>query len=146
MKTSLTAADCSLLIKQLIKIITKVTGDYFAEVTVGLVDGSEMRRLNKVYRKHDKVTDILSFTYEAKPIVGELVLCLDQADRQAIRRRHDLAKEVKILFIHALLHLAGYDHMKLSERKIMRGLENKILELSLRGVNKVSDKATLKKF
>ncbi|MEK7496645.1 MAG: rRNA maturation RNase YbeY [Patescibacteria group bacterium] len=118
------------LVNKLSKIIAPQVGDYFAEIAVGLVDESAMRHLNKIYRKHDKVTDILSFIHEVKPISGELVLCLPQAERQAKRMGHSLEKEVTILLIHSLLHLAGHDHMKVGERKVMRGLEQKMLKSS----------------
>ncbi len=114
-------------IKTLISRFEKVIGINLKELSLVFITPAVIRQLNAQYRRHDKVTDVLSFTYQAKPIVGELFICLDQALKQAKRRNHSLTKEMNLLFVHGLLHLAGYDHMKSNERRIMRGLEKKIL-------------------
>ncbi|MBU1038927.1 rRNA maturation RNase YbeY [Patescibacteria group bacterium] len=117
-------------LKQTKKIIKKfhlVTGFSLQELSLVFVSRPVMRQLNTRHRHQNKVTDILSFTYQVEPIVGELIVCLDQAIIQAKRRQHSLAKELSILFGHGLLHLAGYDHLVVSERKIMRDLEKRIL-------------------
>lgn len=99
----------------------------YGEVGFVFVSEEAIRALNRAYRRHDKVTDVLSFTYSAKPVSGEVVVCLAQAARQAKRRRHELKRELDILAVHGLLHLAGYDHMKHAERARMRALERKVL-------------------
>jgi len=114
-------------IRKMLKLVGKEVKQNFIEVGVVMVGKVRIRQLNKIYRKHDKVTDILSFTYQDKPIAGELIICLQQALVQAKRRKHSLGRELDILSIHGLLHLAGHDHMKPSERKVMRALEKKIL-------------------
>lgn len=102
----------------------------FSSVNVAFVSKLTMRQLNRTYRRHDRVTDVLSFTYNDDPISGELVICLDQAQLQAKRHAHSLLRELEVLITHGLLHLAGHDHMKLKERTVMRSLERRVLGLA----------------
>lgn len=107
------------------------------EIVVGFIDDQAMRALNKRYRKIDRVTDILSFSYwstskgpvkaQSKGLpFGELVIATDQVTRQAHRLRHSFGVEVGQLLIHGYLHLLGHDHHKPSERQLMRTWEDKI--------------------
>lgn len=73
------------------------------EIGLVIIGEERMRKLNKKYRKRDKVTDVLAFDY------GEVFICLPQARRQAKKLGHSLKKELAILLIHGILHLAGYD-------------------------------------
>jgi probable rRNA maturation factor len=73
----------------------------------------EMRRLNRRFRGKDRPTDVLSFP--AAPahggdFAGDVAVSADIAARSAKRMRHSTAKEIKILTLHGILHLAGYDH------------------------------------
>jgi probable rRNA maturation factor len=91
-------------------------------VSVLLTTDREIRRLNKTFRGKNKATDVLSFP--AAPIVagqrvsksasqlvsGDLAISVDTARRQAAEQGHALAVEVKVLMLHGLLHLAGFDH------------------------------------
>ncbi len=99
-----------------------------AAVSIAVLGDAEMKKLNKEWRGKNKVTDVLSFVYEAKPLVGEIIICLPQAARQAKKCGHSAKEEVKMLLIHGLLHLAGYDHEKsLGEAERMEKLQNKLL-------------------
>lgn len=83
------------------------------QVTVLLTTDSAIRRLNRQFRGIDKATDVLSFPAagEAFPeIAGDIAICVAAARRQAQEQGHSLADEVKVLILHGLLHLAGYDH------------------------------------
>jgi probable rRNA maturation factor len=73
------------------------------ELSIALVDDARIKELNRKYRKIDRVTDILAFDY------GEIIICLDQAKRQAKELNNALKKELSILLVHGILHLAGYD-------------------------------------
>lgn len=84
-----------------------------------LVTGSaEMRSLNRQFRGADKPTDVLSFppspatNGRGQRLPGELAISLDIARENAQRLGHSLADEVKILTLHGILHLAGFDHEK----------------------------------
>lgn len=107
--------------------IERITDHSYKAVSLVFVTDVSIRRFNKVYRKHDRITDVLSFVYEPRPIIGEVLISLSQAARQAKRMRHSLDHELDLLIVHGMLHLAGYDHMKKSERVFMRSLEQKIL-------------------
>ena len=77
-----------------------------------LTSDSELRRLNRTFRKKNKATDVLSFPapLEAEGMAGDLAISLDTAARQAAEQGHTLREEVRILLLHGLLHLAGEDH------------------------------------
>lgn len=86
------------------------------EVSAFLAKDSTIRTLNREYRKKDKATDVLSFpvdtehSHESPRQAGDLAISLDTARKQAEEHGHTLQIEVKILLLHGLLHLAGYDH------------------------------------
>lgn len=69
-----------------------------------------MRTLNRAWRGRDVPTDVLSFSSGEKEFLGDIVIDVPYAARQARRRGHALAREVQILLAHGLLHLLGYDH------------------------------------
>lgn len=97
-------------------------------VSVAFVSPAVMRRLNRDYRGKDKVTDVLSFPFSEKEFVGEVLICLAQAKKQAKEYRHSLDDEVTILLTHGLIHLFGYDHIKKKEAKKMFVLQKTILK------------------
>jgi len=83
------------------------------EVTILLTTDAAIRRLNRRFRGKNKATDVLSFPAEgigAEEIAGDLAISLPTARKQAIEQGHLLSTEIKILILHGLLHLAGYDH------------------------------------
>jgi probable rRNA maturation factor len=69
-----------------------------------------MHTLNREFRSVDGPTDVLSFPSGQKDFLGDLVVAVPYAARQARRRGHGTAREVQILLAHGLLHLLGYDH------------------------------------
>jgi len=85
-------------------------------VNLVFVDGKKIRALNKKFRKIDKITDVLSFE-------GEIVICVEQAQKNARRFGVTFEAEVLRLLTHGILHLAGYDHVKTGERVVMRKKE-----------------------
>jgi probable rRNA maturation factor len=92
------------------------------EVAVLLTSDREIRRLNRTFRGKNKATDVLSFPAEpavsgksrqksdTPAIAGDLAISIETAARQAKQFDHALSVELKILLLHGLLHLAGYDH------------------------------------
>jgi probable rRNA maturation factor len=83
------------------------------QVTVLLTTDAAIRRLNRQFRGKNKATDVLSFPAEgigAEQIAGDLAVSVDTARRQAAEQGHALTCELKVLILHGLLHLAGYDH------------------------------------
>ncbi len=111
----------------------KVLGKQSIRLTVIMVDEDEMRKLHASYYGSYRVTDVLSFTYEPQmpheKKQGEIFICIPQTHRQAERYRVSFQSEMKRLFIHGLLHIYGYDHKKIKERKEMMSLARKIQAL-----------------
>jgi len=88
-----------------------------AELSVVLVGDAEMQRLNHDFRGKDATTDVLAFALREgegaglhPDILGDVVISLDTAARQARARGAALADEVQVLLTHGVLHLLGYDH------------------------------------
>ncbi|MCH5193668.1 MAG: rRNA maturation RNase YbeY [Oscillospiraceae bacterium] len=111
-----------------------------AEVSVSFVDNREIRNLNRLYRDKDKSTDVLSFplgengVYDVNNetgalLLGDVVISIETAIKQARMYDHSLEREVGFLTVHSMLHLLGYDHetSRLEAAK-MREKEELILE------------------
>lgn len=79
-----------------------------------LVSDRRMRALNRLYRGRDGTTDVLSFpgarTPDGRRHLGDLVISVPAAARQAREARHRLSRELRLLALHGYLHLLGYDH------------------------------------
>jgi probable rRNA maturation factor len=92
----------------------EVLGLSKAELSIVLVSDAQIKRLNKLYRNKDKPTDVLSFPIGEKVkgwlILGDIVISVDTARRQAKELGHSLEEELKRLLVHGLVHLLGYDH------------------------------------
>ncbi len=69
-----------------------------------------MRALNRQFRGKDVVTDVLSFPAESRGFLGDIVIAAGVAKRQATAANHDIRTEIRVLALHGLLHLLGYDH------------------------------------
>jgi probable rRNA maturation factor len=90
-----------------------------AELSIALVNDAAIRELNRDYRHKDKPTDVLAFAMEGgEPspaaqggrVLGDVIVSVDTAARQARKRRRPLLAELTMLLAHGLLHLLGYDH------------------------------------
>lgn len=108
------------------------------EISILLLDDPQIRDLNRKYRKKDKPTDVLSFPMldessgNVQPqLLGDIVISVETAEKQARNRKYSLYKELCILLIHGMLHLLGYDHelskkdeekMQKQEAKIFKGI------------------------
>lgn len=101
-----------------------------AELSVALVDDATIHALNRDYRQKDKPTDVLAFAMEeGEPapasdgarVLGDVIVSIDTAARQASRRKRPLLDEVTMLLAHGLLHLLGYDHQTDEEEREMVG-------------------------
>lgn len=84
----------------------------------------KIKKLNKIYRKKNKPTDVLSFPFEDEDLLGEIYISLDTAEKQCKSFETSLREEILRLFVHGLLHLLGYDHKKKKDKEIMEKLEN----------------------
>ncbi len=105
-------------------------------MTVALVPDARVRALNRQYRKKDAPTDVLSFPADERGHLGDVVIAAGVARRQARDAGHSLATELRVLALHGLLHLLGYDHerddgrMARAERRLRRrgGLVEGLIE------------------
>ncbi len=117
------------------------------QIAVLLTTDATLRDLNRRFRGKNKPTDVLSFPANplrnAKPaerVLGDIAISVETARRQAVEQDHALSIELKILILHGLVHLAGYDHetddgeMALRERKLRArlGLAQGLIERASR--------------
>lgn len=87
-----------------------------------------IKKLNRIYRNIDKTTDVLSFPFDEKDLLGEIYISLRRTEVQASRYKVTFNDEFVRLFVHGMFHLAGYDHIKENDRKIMEALERRLLD------------------
>ena len=112
--------------------------DEKTEISVLLTDDKFIRSLNNKYRGMDKSTDVLSFSLregsvktlesESDKLLGDIIISVETAQRQADNLNHSMEKELAVLLIHGLLHLTGYDHEEDKDYKMMREREREILK------------------
>jgi probable rRNA maturation factor len=116
-----------------------------AELSLSLVDDLQIGRLNQQYRNRARPTDVLAFPMregectEVNPyLLGDVVISLDTAQRQAASRGYSFEEELSFLLIHGILHLVGYDHenpgsearrMRKKEKALFLHIKEKFLEL-----------------
>ncbi len=93
-------------------------------VTVVLVSDRKIKELNRTYRGRNRPTDVLSFSYDDESYLGDIIISVETAQRQAQEEGHSLERELSILVIHGFLHLLGYDHE--TDQGEMRALERKL--------------------
>ena len=115
------------------------------QVSIALVSDRRIRALNRAYRGKDRPTDVLSFPGDPLPstvsivpdrFLGEIMIARGVARRQARDARHSELTELRVLALHGLLHLLGYDHerdggeMRRAERRLRRkgGLREGLIE------------------
>ena len=119
-----------------------------AELSILLTDDSTIHTLNREHRGKDKPTDVLAFpldeTDEPPPraakgvrtktkashaprVLGDVVISLDTAERQATSRKRPLVNEVRFLLAHGLLHLIGYDHDTLAKKRDMGAMTRRLV-------------------
>jgi len=95
------------------------------EVALSLTDDDELLALNRTYAGEDHATDVLSFS-QARPLLGDVVISVETAQRQADAAGHALGAELIHLAVHGLAHLCGYDHATKRDETVMFGWEAKL--------------------
>ena len=145
-RASLRKRELEALIAQAAKM-ARLTG----AVSVLLTGDEQIRKLNRDFRHKDKATDVLSFPAAEmngrSRLAGDLAISVETAAREAEARGHSLALELKILLLHGLLHLAGFDHEtdsgEMADReKTLRGQLGLAEGLIERATNGAKTKAT----
>ncbi len=111
-----------------------------AEVSVLLCDDATIHELNRTYRHKDRPTDVLAFALRegehaelAGDLLGDVVISIETARRQAREHQRTLVDEVRFLLAHGLLHLVGYDHATRAEERRMSALTDALLAAELAG-------------
>lgn len=106
------------------------------EASILLTDDAEIQALNNRYRNIDAPTDVLAFAMrdgvdgDLNPnLLGDLIISLQTAERQASLNNHLLEIELALLTVHGMLHLLGYDHQTAEEASIMFEKQESILRL-----------------
>lgn len=113
------------------------------EISFSFVKAIEIKNLNAEYRGKEAVTDVLSFpmhedfinkreaVIKENPflplLLGDIVICVQQAKAQAEEYGNTLTRELSYLSVHSVLHLLGYDHMEDDEKAVMRSIEKDIM-------------------
>lgn len=90
------------------------------ELDITFVDDEKIRELNRKYKGIDEVTDVLAFQFNIPSLLGDIYISLSRAEEQ---KEGDLISELKLLTVHGILHLAGYDDDREEERKRMKDKE-----------------------
>ncbi|MFH1837944.1 MAG: rRNA maturation RNase YbeY [Candidatus Kuenenbacteria bacterium] len=122
------------------KLIKKIVQEVFkkmkfkekAEISIIFVGEKKIKQLNKKYRKINKITDVLSFGLwkleGTQNNFGEIFICYQKIIKQAKIFKHSVFQELKIILIHGILHLLGYDHEKKRDWEKMREMEEKLFK------------------
>ncbi len=105
-----------------------------AELSIVLCDDATIHPLNRDYRGKDKPTDVLSFAqregefaFLEDNLLGDVIISMDTTIRQATERGHSTETELRVLLVHGILHLLGYDHIEDDEAEAMEAKEREIL-------------------
>jgi probable rRNA maturation factor len=117
-------------------------GDNKSDLSIVIGNDALLQRLNLNYRQLDAPTDVLSFpSGEVDPdtstlYLGDIVISLPRAQEQATIEGHPLVDELQLLVVHGTLHLLGYDHIEIADKKLMQAAQDNILnQLGLKLTN-----------
>lgn len=112
--------------------VLNAMGESEAELSLVLVNDMYIRNLNWKYRRKDSPTDVLAFPMRdsrglSGVILGDVVISVETAAREAKKRKKDLQDELDLYFVHGILHLLGYDDEKPRARKKMKDKEKELM-------------------
>lgn len=111
-------------------------------ISVTLTNSNNIQKINNTYRNIDKVTDVLSFPifekeelekkikeqdFKYEDILGDIVISIEQVERQANEYGHSFERELAYMIVHGFYHLMGYDHIQEQDKKLMREKEETVL-------------------
>ena len=132
-RRGLPAVDRALLRARARRVLREI-GRTGSELSIALLDDPGIRALNAAWRGRDRATDVLAFSLEEGdhadrrgPLLGDVVIGVETAARQARARRRGLDDELARLLVHGALHLIGHDHVRAGEARRMRAEERRIL-------------------
>ena len=129
---------------RLARVILSDVGEASAELGILFVGDQRMRGFNRQYRGKDRTTDVLAFAMREAPyasarLLGDVVISVPTATRQARQGQRSLDEELTVLLVHGVLHLCGYDHERSEkEARRMHRRERKILQSLKRSSKRAS--------
>lgn len=106
-------------------------GDSKKDLSFLFTTDKHIAGLNKTFLKKSGPTDVLSFPFHSKEILGEIVISLDTAAQQAKKYGVGLHEQCLVLIIHGMLHLKGFDHDTHKKEKVMREKEKILMQVIL---------------
>ena len=131
-RRGLPAVDRRLLAMRARRILRALQGSG-SELSIALVDDDEIATLNARWRGRERPTDVLAFSLlegehsaHRGDLLGDVVIGVETAERQARRGRRSLDDEVARLLVHGTLHLFGHDHRRAAETRAMRAEERRL--------------------
>ena len=121
-------------LNEYVKYVTEKEKIEDAIFNIIFVSNEEIHRINREYRKVDRVTDVISFALEDEDdnfdevrVLGDIYIAIDVAYEQAIEYNHSRMREVCFLATHGILHLLGYDHMNKEDEEKMFSHQEELL-------------------
>ncbi|MBV8638666.1 MAG: rRNA maturation RNase YbeY [Candidatus Eremiobacteraeota bacterium] len=120
-------------LKATMRTLLNAVGEPDSAISVTIVNDDAIREINREHRGKDKPTDVLSFPLEPEPfsqerLLGDIVISIDTARRQAADYDAPVQREIDRLLIHGLLHVLGHDHMEPEERDVMEREERRLAD------------------
>ncbi len=122
-------------LKSVARSLLREVNEPESALSLSLVDDGRIQELNREHRGKDKPTDVLSFPLyepgeephpEGERLLGDVVISVDTARRQAAEYDAPLQNEIYRLLIHGLLHVMGHDHEQPDERAVMEAAERRL--------------------
>lgn len=120
-------------VKRTARRLLEAIGEPGSTLSLSFVDDAEIRELNRQHRNKDKATDVLSFPLAANDVpgdherlLGDVVISVETARRQAADYDATLEAEINRLLIHGVLHVMGHDHEDAAEAQRMRAEERRL--------------------
>lgn len=114
-------------------------------ININFVNEQEIVNINNQFRGYPEPTDVLSFEAgvtdpeTGKTILGDIIICLPFVEKQSALLENDLNNEIKLMVIHGMLHLLGFDHDDEKSKSLMWDKQNKILESLKIHLNKIPE-------
>jgi probable rRNA maturation factor len=123
-------------IKKCASAVLEDMGEKGSELSLLLVSDARIKVLNRKYRDKNSSTDVLAFAMRSgegvsgqSPILGDVVISVETADREAAKRKISLKREICLYVVHGILHLLGYDDEDSAARKKMKAKQDELMRL-----------------
>jgi probable rRNA maturation factor len=124
--------DSSINKREVHKLISSLMEEFnltISFLSISFINSAKLKAVNKEYLKHDYETDVITFKYskKIKDIDGEILISFEEADRNSKKYKVTYGKELCRLVIHGMLHLLNFDDKDTKSKKIMKQMENELI-------------------